>query len=146
MASFTATEVIAATPVQAWAVLADVVRWPRWLPTMAEVVALDSPALAVGSRYRITQPKLRPAVWTVTALEAPRHFTWETTSRGLRVTAHHRLEPMGENGSRVSLEIVFEGWLAPAAALLAGRLTRDYLGVEASALRRQFDAAAWRHP
>lgn len=129
MASFSATEVIAATPEQAWAVLADVVHWPRWLPTMAEVHPLDAPALALGSRYRITQPKLRPAVWTVTALDEPRRFTWVTASRGLRVTAHHRLEPMGENGSRLSLEIVFEGWLAPVAAL-----------------RRRFDAATRRHP
>ena len=146
MASFRATEIVASTPERVWPVLSDVVHWPRWLPTMAEVVALDSPTLAVGSRYRITQPKLRPAVWTVTTLDEPRHFTWVTASRGLRVTAHHRLEAMEENGSRISLEIVFEGWLAPAAALLAGRLTRDYLAVEVAALRRRFDAATRRHP
>lgn len=146
MASFTATEVIAATPEQAWAVLADVVHWPRWLPTMAEVQPLDSPALALGSRYRITQPKLRPAVWTVTALGEPHHFTWVTTSRGLRVTAQHRLEPLSENESRLVVEVVFEGWLAPVVALLAGRLTRSYLAVEAAALRRRFEPAARKRP
>ncbi len=146
MATFRATEIIPAPPERIWPVLAHVEHWPRWLPTMAVVVALDSPTLAIGSRYRITQPKLRPAVWTVTALEAPHQFTWVTASRGLHVTAHHRLEPMGESGCRISLEIVFRGWLAPVAALLAGRLTRDYLGVEVSALRRQFEIVSGRPP
>lgn len=146
MPSFAATEIIPAPPERVWPVLSDVAHWPRWLPTMAEVIALDTPALALGSRYRITQPKLRPAVWTVTALEAPHHFTWVTAGRGLRLTAHHRLDPMEENGSRISLEILFDGWVAPVAALFAGRLTRDYLAVEVAALRRQFDAATRRHP
>lgn len=139
MASYTATETIAASRERAWPVLADVVHWPRWLPTMAEVRPLDEPALSVGSRYRITQPKLRPAVWTVTEFAAPERFTWVTTSRGLRVTAHHRLEPLSEGTSRLALEIVFEGWLAPVMALLAGRITRSYLAVEAATFRGRFE-------
>ena len=144
MASFTAVEIIPAPPEHAWPVLADVAHWPKWLPTMAEVQPLDAPALAVGSRYRITQPKLRPAVWTVTSVGAPHHFTWDTTSRGLRITAHHRLEALPDMASRLELEILFEGWLAPVAALFAGRLTRDYLAVEAAALRRRFEPAPRR--
>jgi uncharacterized protein YndB with AHSA1/START domain len=144
MATFTVTEIIAASPEQAWPVLADVVHWPKWLPTMAEVQPLDAPALAIGSRYHITQPKLRPAVWTVTSVSEPHHFTWVTTSRGLRVTAHHRLEAIETSASRLVLEVVIEGWLAPLVALLAGRITRSYLAVEAATFRSRFEPASRR--
>ena len=59
---------IAAPPERIWPALADVAAWPDWLPTVTRVEPLDGRELAPGRRYRIAQPRLQTAVWTVTAL------------------------------------------------------------------------------
>jgi len=62
--------IINASPAAIWQVLADVERWPTWTPTVLEVEPLTSnghkAGLKVGARYRVVQPKLRPAVYEVT--------------------------------------------------------------------------------
>jgi uncharacterized protein YndB with AHSA1/START domain len=57
-----------------FAVLTDVERWPEWTPTVTRVERLDGSSLplAISSRMRVVQPKVPPAEWTVTALEAGR--------------------------------------------------------------------------
>jgi hypothetical protein len=48
--------------------------------------------------------------------------------------ATHAVEPCAR-GSRVTLTVRFEGWLAPLIALLAGGLTKTYLSMEAAGLK-----------
>ena len=64
---------IRAPAARAWEVLSDVQSWPAWLPTVERVEAPHAWLLAIGRRYRVAQPKLRPAVWKVTALEPGKH-------------------------------------------------------------------------
>lgn len=59
---------IQAPPDLIWPVLSDVVAWPDWLPTVTSVQPLQGRSLELGSRYTVTQPKLRPATWVVTEL------------------------------------------------------------------------------
>ncbi len=95
-APYIASDLIAAPPKRIWPMLADVQHWPDWLPTMISVEPLGPAELAPGASYRITQPKFRPAVWTVVGLEPLRAFSWVTRSSGVRVLADHRLtRPMG---------------------------------------------------
>jgi hypothetical protein len=56
-----------------FAVLHDVERWPEW--TMTAVKKMDDGPLVVGSKVRVRQPKLLPAVWLVTELDENRAFT-----------------------------------------------------------------------
>ena len=44
-----------------FSVLQDVERWPEW--TMTAVKKMDDGPLVVGSKVRVRQPKLLPAVW-----------------------------------------------------------------------------------
>lgn len=120
------------------AVLSDVERWPEWNATTISVRRLDAGALRVGSRARVLQPKLKPATWRVTELDA-HHFTWMTGGPGIRITGRHDIEP-NANGCRVTLAIEMSGLLAPIAAHVAGDLTQQYVGMEAQSLKTRSEA------
>ncbi len=121
MRDFSITVDIAAPPDRVWAVMTDVERWCEWTPTVTRIERLDRGPLAVGSRARIRQPKLPPAVWQVSDLLEGRSFTWVTRSPGVSVIAKHRVEPAG-NGARATLSIRFSGLLGPIVARLTRRL------------------------
>jgi len=137
---FVASALIAASPDRVWAPLADVRHWPDWLPTMRSVEPLGPEALTLGARYRITQPRLRPAIWTVVGLEPFRAFSWETLSPGVRVLADHSLSPQPDGSTRATLQIRFSGPLAFVARWLGGSLTREYLHREATLLKQKVEA------
>jgi len=140
MPTFSTTVSIAAPPDRIWPVLADVVRWPEWLPTVTSVEALDEPVLGVGARYRVLQPRLRPAVWTVTVVEPARRFVWESRQPGVHAVADHVVAPTAAGASTVTLSVSYSGLLAGVAGLFFGRLTRDYIGQEAAALKRRAES------
>lgn len=126
-----------AAPAQAvFAVLEDVERWPTWTVTMLNVKRTDSGALKVGSSARVQQPKLKSALWTVSALEPGRNFTWGTRSLGLRMDAAHLVEST-ESGCRVTLSFEVSGWLKGLVTRLYGPLIEEYVGIEASSLKRR---------
>jgi carbon monoxide dehydrogenase subunit G len=129
---------IHAAPDRVLAILCDVERWPEWTSTMTSVHRLDPGAFRVGCRAHVRQPKLKPAVWRVTELDA-RHFTWTTSGPGIRMTARHDVEPHGA-GSRVTLSIEFSGLLAWLAARVAGDLTQHYIAIEAEGLKRRSES------
>ncbi len=137
MRTYHATTSLPADVHRAWQVLSAVVDWPRWLPTVTSVEPLDSAELRPGNRYRIVQPKLRPAVWVVDSLSPPHEFTWSTRSLGLQVTGSHALSPTGPDSTSLVLSIQFKGPLSPLAVAIGGRLTQDYLHREANSLRQE---------
>jgi len=124
---------IAADPGRVRAILLDVERWPDWTTTMIRVSRTDSGPFAVGTRARVQQPGLRPALWEVSALDQ-RGFTWVSRSPGIEVAASHAVEASAE-GSRVTLAIRFSGFLAPLVGRLTGRTVRRYLDIEADGLK-----------
>ncbi|MGE0706168.1 MAG: NnrU family protein [Vicinamibacterales bacterium] len=138
--AFTATTRIDAPPERVWALMADVLHWPDWLPTMTAVEPLDSPALALGTRYRIVQPRLMPTIWTVVRLEPLRAFAWESRAPGVRALADHSLSPMPDGSTSVTLRVQFLGPLYVLARVLAGSLTREYLAREAAWLKTRVEA------
>jgi uncharacterized protein YndB with AHSA1/START domain len=127
---------IKATPGRVFAVLCAVERWPEWTSTMTSVERMDRGPFGVGSRARVRQPKLLPAVWQVTELNEPRNFTWVTRSTGVTVAGEHLVEANG-TGSRVTLSLKFSGLFAPLASRFYGSLNRRYLATEAEGLRKR---------
>ena len=119
-----------------WAVIADVERWPEWTPTVTRIRRLDRGPFVVGSRARVQQPKLPPAIWRVTELHEGRSFTWVSRSPGVCVIAEHGVEATG-TGARATLSIRFTGWLGPLVARLTRRLTERYLALEAQGLSQR---------
>ena len=143
MTEFATAVEISAPPEQVWAVMSDIERWPEWTDSVTRIERLDPGALAVGHRARIRQPRLLPAVWRVTALEAGRGFTWVTRSPGLRATGGHWVEPAAA-GSRAQLTLRFDGILAGLVARLFGALTTRYLALEARGLKERSEGRS--HP
>lgn len=126
--------------------MADVVRWPEWLPTVTAVEPLDSSMLAVGARFRILQPWLRPAIWSVVALEPPVRFSWESRTLGVRALADHILTLFSGDSTSITLHIALSGPLAALAGLLAGELTREYLLREAASLKQFVESKVANEP
>lgn len=140
MRSYEAATSIAAPRDAAWRVLSDVAAWPEWLPTVTSVEPLDGRTLEVGSRFRVCQPKLRPATWVVTELEPPRSFVWLARSPGLRMVAAHTIDETSPGHSRVILRFSFAGLLGGLVARLYGPLTQSYIAREAAALKGKVEA------
>ena len=141
MATTTAVTVdVAASPEAIWAVLIDVERWPEWTASVRRARRLDVGPFVVGSRARLEQPKLPPAVWRVTELVAPHSFVWVSGAPGLTTEAVHRLDLNERGGTTVTLGISQRGPLGRLMALFIGGLTERYVNMEAEGLKRRAEA------
>ena len=132
--SFSTSVDINAAPDAVLAVMSDVERWPEWTASVTSITRLDSGPFAIGSRARIRQPKLPPALWTVSAIEPGRSFTWISKGPGILVTAHHSIDPRA-GGSRVTLSIRYEGLFAKLVAWMTKDINERYLAMEANGLK-----------
>src|SRR5689334_19945428 len=108
MGNFTTTVDIEASPDRVWGIMVDVERWSEWTRSITSIKRLEAGPFVVGSRARVLQPKLRPAVWIVTKLDTGRSFTWESRNPGVRVIGFHGVEPT-EKGSRATLSVQMDG-------------------------------------
>src|SRR5579862_1450059 len=129
---------IRAAPDRVLGILVDVERWPEWTSTTTSVRRLDTGPFRVGSRARVEQPKLKPAVWRVTELDDT-HFTWIASGPGIRMTARHDIEPTN-TGCRVRLSLEFSGLFAWLAVRVAGELTERYIAAEAAGLKKRSES------
>jgi uncharacterized membrane protein len=133
--------VIDAGPAVVWSVLADVERWPEWTATMRSVRLVGADRLELGARVQISQPKLPNAVWEVTELDPGASFTWTSRRGGVTVAATHVVgtDDAGWTGVELIVEITggLRGWLA---GLATGRLSRNYLAIEAAGLKRRAES------
>ena len=134
MRQFQREERIAASIHRVWAILVDLERWPEWNASVTRIEELNSRPLGLGSRVRIHQPKLHPAVWVVTAWEAESRFVWEAAGPGVTVVGSHVLKAC-EGGCEVTLDLRFDGWLGRLASHLKGRLAECYVRCEAEGLK-----------
>jgi hypothetical protein len=140
MRDFHVSDVINASLARVWSVLADIERWPEWNASVARVEPLTGVPLASGSRVRIVQPKIPPAVWEVTVWAPERRFTWRTARPGVMLTGDHQLDSSGD-GCRATLTLHFGGILGGLAGRLTWRLTADYITLEARGLKARAETA-----
>jgi uncharacterized membrane protein len=139
MADFIKTVEIGAPPDRVWNVMMDIEHWPEWTRSVTSIRRLDAGSFGIGSRARVKQPKLLPAVWIVTQVEVGRSFTWVSRMPGLRVTGRHAVESV-DHGSRVILSIEFQGLLRALAACVFRTLNEEYINMEAMGLKRHCEA------
>ncbi|NUP48194.1 MAG: polyketide cyclase [Catenulispora sp.] len=119
-----------------WQVLTDVEDWPNWTASMSSVKRLQQGPLGVGSTARVVQPKLRPAVYTVTECEPGRSFTWQMKAGGVKVRAGHDLEDLGEGRTRMVLSVEQSGPLSGLINAVFGKRARSYVDMEAAGLKK----------
>ncbi|HTK82855.1 MAG TPA: SRPBCC family protein [Bacteroidota bacterium] len=127
---------IAAPQERIWEVMSDVEHWHTWTPSVRKIRRLDRGPFTLDSKVLIYQPKLPPALWKATAFEEGRSFTWISRGPGIRVTAHHTIEPI-TGGSRVMLSVQYEGILAGMVSRLTASINDRYLGYEAEGLKKK---------
>ena len=132
---------ISAAPATVWAVMADVEHWPEWTASVRSIRRLDAGPLQPGSRALIRQPRFPPAMWTVTAVEPGRAFTWKSGLPGMWVQAHHSIAPV-DDGARVTLSLRYDGALARLLGRMTAALTHRYLAMEAAGLKRRSEEVA----
>ena len=144
MPTYRVTENIAAPAARVWASLRDVLSWPDWLPTVTSVTPLGVSNLEIGARFRVQQPKLRPAIWEVVSVSEGEAFVWQAQSAGLGMRAGHVIEPTDPETCKLTLEFTFSGPLSPLAGLLAGPLTRRYVATEAASLKTVAETAHFK--
>jgi len=119
-----------------WQILSDLERWPLWTPTVLSVQRLDDRAQVIGRRYRLHQPRLGKANWTVTDWIRLIGFVWVCKRPGLLLVAEHKLRPEG-TGCAVQLQLKVSGLLEPLVTRYAADLIDAYLRLEAAGLRRR---------
>ena len=137
---FETTRHIDAPTQSVWEVLFDVAHWPEWTPTIDSVERLDDGPFHVGSRARVRQPQLPRAVWEVTEVVDGRRFTWVAKGPGMRTVARHEVVA-DASGSTVTLSIEQTGPLGAVAGMILGRLTQNYIELEAESLDKRVTRA-----
>ena len=126
---------IAAPASIVWEVFADVERWPEWTASVERAVPLDGPAIEVGRRFEIEQPRLPKVVWQVTEVDPGRSWTWRQRSPGSTACASHEVVPVDAGRTLVRQRIDQRGALGVVVGVLMRRLTRRYLHLEADGLK-----------
>jgi hypothetical protein len=136
---------IRVSPARVWAVLLDVVHWPEWTTSVTKVQRMDLGPLTLGSRTRIWQPGLLPAVWCVTSLDEQRRiFTWSTRTLGVKVTARHHIEAVDAH-SRLNLTLHYSGILGTVMGRLARDTNWDFMAREGTGLRQRCESSVTQH-
>lgn len=141
MRSYSTSVDIEAPAGAVWVLLSDVLSWPHRLPTVTSVAPLDHRGLAASARFRLVQPKVRPATWEVTAVEPGHSFIWQSKSAGLTMVANHVVDPTGSSKCRLRLDFAFGGVLSRFAALFAGTLAQRYIAIEGQTFKELAEAA-----
>lgn len=124
-----------------WKILADVEHWREWTPTVVEVKPLSKNGMKVGARYRVVQPKLRPAVYEVTECVPNQRFTWVQKLPGGALIGDHRVSK-NEGATEVELSFASQGLVANLVARMFSKMIRDYVATEAKSLKSRCESLA----
>ena len=131
----TSRAVLAADQQRVWAVLADLPRWPRWNPALAEV-ALDGPVGTGQTGFLVPRPPLRGAVhrrtapsFTIAEAMPGSRFVVEQPQPGgaLRVTWQLGTSEDEPGGTLLEQRVEVSGPLSAGFAVTTGEpLARDF--------------------
>jgi Polyketide cyclase / dehydrase and lipid transport. len=122
-----------------WKILSDVAHWSEWTPTVTKVEVLDQPELKLGNHYKVFQPKLQPAVWTVTVLTSPSNFNWESRMPSMHMLAEHIVRAVSTNQTEVTLSFAFHGFLGEIMGRLYHNMVTSYIATEARSLKKRVE-------
>jgi len=130
---------ISAPVERVWQTIMDVERWHEWTPSITSIEKLAPGELGVGSRVRIKQPKLPPAVWRVTAIEPGRRLEWQSKGPGSHTIAWHMAEPQGD-GAKATLGIEQSGVFFTLMGWYFNGITRRYVNMELAGLKQHCES------
>lgn len=144
MTMITRTRRIAAPAPAIWPVLANVSAWPEFIDPVEGVEPLDGPNLKPGARFAVRQKGVRRTVWTVTALEPSRRFTWEAEAGGVALRADHLMAPEGKRATLLTISFEIAGALGKAAAVLMRGKAERFIDAELDGVLARAEAKRTR--
>ena len=115
-------------------VLADIENWNTWTRSVTKISYLENNTFKVGDQALVIQPRLSPAVWTITEIIPNKSFIWQTHSYGVNMTAKHILKET-DQGTFIEHQVIYEGQFAWLFYKLTGKLTNQYLTMEIMGLK-----------
>ena len=127
---------INARPQDIFNVLLDFGRWNRWTESITDMLVLNTDRPGPGVQIKVLQPKLPPAVWTITEIEPDKTLTWEKKSFGLRMLSEHFISD-GAGVTSVTIRMTYEGALGGLFYRLTHSLTDNYMDMEIAGLKRE---------
>ena len=119
-----------------WAVLSNLEAWPQIVETVDTVEPLTPRPFTTGSRVRLKQPKLPQGIWEITVWDEPSYFEWTQKASGVTTEAGHRVEPLENDRSRLTLTLDMRGLLVPIIGRFYKDLTNRYMQLEAEGIKR----------
>lgn len=125
-----------------WDVFVETERWHEWTASITRITPLDGPAIEVGNRFEIKQPRFPTLVWRVTEVDPGRSWTWEQRSPGGVTLATHVVRDGGDGSTLVEQRIDQRGPIGTLVGALGRRLTRTYLELEGQGLKRRSEQRA----
>jgi hypothetical protein len=127
---------IHSTPEHIFSVLMKLGQWNQWTKSIISISFVNNDSFKVGAKIKVLQPKLSPAVWTITEISENKSLVWEKKSLGLKMTANHFIQESTE-GPIVKLQIIYQGFLATVFYKLTASLTESYLTMEIAGLKKR---------
>ena len=105
---------IKASVPRVWEITTDIDQLPEVTPTIEKIRRLDPGELAVGDKFKVWQPHLVAAVWTVTEVDHKRRvFAWSRRLGMSKLTATHRVKRHKKKGCLSELTLEVSGGLGP---------------------------------
>jgi hypothetical protein len=132
---------INSTPDHIFSVLKQLDKWNQWTKSIISISFVNNDIIKVGAKIKVRQPKLSPAVWTITEILENKTLVWEKKSLGLKMTANHFIQESTE-GPVVKLQIIYQGFLATLFYRLTASLTESYLTMEIAGLKKRCENPA----
>ena len=123
-------------PIQSiWDITLDIERWPEWTASMKSIRKRQSGPISIGSVAQVEPNGGVASDWTVSELQAPNLFAWETRVRGVRVVGRHRMQET-PGGTRMTLELDYSGLLARLFNFQIRRTFVHNLEVESQGMKK----------
>jgi ribosome-associated toxin RatA of RatAB toxin-antitoxin module len=132
------SEVTTASPEAVWRAVADVAHWPAWNPGYS-AASLDGPA-STGTAGTVTLPNGMRRDFTVIDSQPAAAFVIGASGPGVRQRFSHRIEPLGDGTTRVTMAATMEGLLSPLFARLFGHVIAGYTPTAVRQLVAQAEA------
>ena len=135
------TLAINARPSDIFNVLTHLEQWNQWTQSISEMSILNEVVPGLGARVKVLQPKLPPAIWTITEIKQDKSFTWEKESVGLKMISEHLILSVA-NETSVTIRMTYEGFLANLFYKLTHSLTDRYMTMEINGLKKECEKSA----
>ena len=137
---FSASVEINAAPERIWALWDNVEEWPKWIPSLKKVERLTKGSSGVGSRVLVVARSLITInlLMTITEFTAGRRVVMEGKVLGVKMTRYYELEPVGQNGTKLTAGGEVSGLLAFLVRRGGQRLSEDIV----QGLKKKVEGAA----